>query len=189
MKKRTGEDRIITTPNILSFLRIVMIPFIILSFLRQEYIFGALFVILSGMTDLLDGYTARRYQDITKIGKMLDPVADKLTQVAIIIGIVLYFPLAVITLVIFVLKEFTMAMYNLYFMSKGHEYGGAIIYGKVSTAVFYFSMIIIFLIKGMNTTLSVFLLILTTSFLLISWISHMLEYTDQYKEYKREGLL
>ncbi len=189
MKKREGEDRLITLPNILSFVRILMIPFIILSFLQREYLLGAVFVILSGLTDLLDGYAARRFGDITKIGKMLDPVADKLTQVAILIGLVIYFPLAAITLVIFVLKEFTMALYNLYFMYKGHEYEGAIIYGKVSTMVFYISMIIIFLIKGMSTTLSVFLLILTTSFLLISWIGHMIEYTNQYKEYKRKGEL
>lgn len=189
MKKRTGEDRIVTLPNILSFVRILMLPFIILSFIWQEYLFAAIFIILSGATDLLDGYAARTFNDTTKIGKMLDPVADKLTQIILLFGLLLRFPLVSAIIVIFVLKEASMALFNMYFMSKGHEYEGAIMYGKISTTVFYVSMILIFLFRNISEELTIFLLLLTTVFLLISWIGHMIEYSKQYKEYKNKGEL
>lgn len=189
MKKRIGEDRIITMPNILSLVRILMIPFIILSFIWGEYVLCVIFIILSGLTDLLDGYIARKYNEITKIGKILDPIADKLTQLALLVILLLQYPLVSIMIVVFILKELTMGLYNLYFMIKGHEYKGAIIYGKVSTMVFYISIILIFIIRGISEVFSVFLLILITTFLLISWIGHMIEYTKQYKEYKKRGEL
>lgn len=189
MKKRIGEDRIITLPNILSLVRILMIPLIILSFIWEEYLISVLFIILSGLTDLLDGYTARTYNEITKIGKILDPIADKLTQFVLLIGLLIHFPSVKIIMIIFILKETSMGLYNLYFMLKGHEYEGAIMYGKVSTVVFYASMIIIFLIKGISPIISKLFLILTTIFLLISWIGHMIEYTKQYKGYKKRGEL
>lgn len=189
MKKRTGEDRIITLPNILSLVRILMIPFIILSFIWEEYLISVLLIILSGLTDLLDGYIARKYNEITKIGKILDPIADKLTQFVLLVGLIVHFPNIIIVIVIFVLKEASMGLFNLYFILKGHEYKGAIMYGKVTTVVFYISMILIFLIKDINFTLSIFLIFLTTIFLLISWIGHMIEYSKQYIEYKKRGEL
>lgn len=176
-------------PNILSLFRILMIPFIYISFARNEFILAGIFIILSGLTDLIDGYAARKFGDITKLGKILDPIADKLTQIVILICLVQYYPLAGITLLIFILKELTMGAFNLFLMYKGREYEGAVMYGKVSTMVFYISMILVFLTKGMNETFSILLLIITTVFLLISWIGHMIEYTKQYKEFmKREEI-
>lgn len=189
MKKRTGENRIVTMPNILSLVRILMIPFIIISFNYGEYFMTGVFVVLSGLTDFLDGYIARKYREITKIGKILDPIADKLTQLALLYLLVLIYPMLYITLIIFILKELTMGLFNLYFMMKGHEYEGAIIYGKVSTMVFYISIILIFLIKNISTRISAFFLILTTIFLLISWFGHMVEYAKQYNGYKEKGQL
>lgn len=189
MEKRTGENRIITMPNILSLARILMIPFIILSFIHKEYMFSVLFIVLSGLTDLLDGYIAREYGEITKVGKVLDPVADKLTQLVLLIGLAMKFPFVIITIIIFVLKEFTMGIYNLYFMSKGNEYEGAIIYGKISTMIFYISMILVFFIGRIYINLSISLIFITTIALIISWVGHMIEYTNQYLRYRKEGKL
>ncbi len=187
MEIREGEDRIITMPNILSLFRILMIPFIYISFARKEFVFAGIFIILSGLTDLIDGYAARRFGDITKVGKILDPIADKLTQVVILIGLVQYYPLTSVTLVIFVLKELSMGLFNLFLMHKGREYEGAVMYGKVSTFVFYICMILVFLTKGAKETFSMILLVIATAFLLYSWIGHMIEYTKQYKEFMERG--
>ena len=186
-EKRTGEDRIVTLPNALSLVRKLMIRFIIKSFYYGEYKITVAFIVLSGITDLLDGYSARKYHDTTKIGKMLDPTADKLTQLSLLYLLLLIYPMVRIIMVIFILKEFSMGMYNLYFMYKGHEYDGAIFYGKIATLVFYISMILIFLLQHIDKRISIFLLALTTAFLMISWVGHMIVYTRQYKTYKERG--
>ena len=72
-------------------------------------------------------------------------------------------------------------------MSKGNEYEGAIIYGKISTMIFYISMILVFFIGRIYVNLSIFLIFITTIALILSWVGHMIEYTDQYLRYRKEG--
>ena len=71
-----------TIPNILSIFRIILIPIFTYEFLAEsDYTLAGIILIVSGLTDCLDGYIARRFNMITNLGKVLDPVADKLTQV------------------------------------------------------------------------------------------------------------
>ena len=71
-------------PNILTMARFVLIPFIIYFILTNNYILAFLFLTISGITDILDGYIARKYNLISNFGKLIDPLADKSTQVAIL---------------------------------------------------------------------------------------------------------
>ena len=83
MNKRTGEDRIWTIPNILSIFRMVLIPVFVWTYcgLKND-LATALVLLLSGISDTADGIIARRFNMITTLGKAIDPVADKLTQIA-----------------------------------------------------------------------------------------------------------
>jgi cardiolipin synthase (CMP-forming) len=72
------NGEVINVPNLLSILRIALVP-VFLWFLLDEFFLAAIVVLaIAGLTDFLDGYLARKLNQITKLGKMLDPVADRL---------------------------------------------------------------------------------------------------------------
>ena len=74
-------NKVFTIPNILSFFRLILIPVLIWSYVvKKNYAATGWILLLSGLTDIADGFIARRFHMISKLGKILDPVADKLTQ-------------------------------------------------------------------------------------------------------------
>ena len=93
-------------PNMLSFIRIIIIIPFVLYFLNDDYLFAALMLVLSGVSDMFDGIIARKLNQITKLGKILDPVADKLTLTAVIICMGVKFPEIVPLVVILILKDY-----------------------------------------------------------------------------------
>ena len=64
-------------PNILTLARIFLIPFILVFIFTNNYILAIVFLTLSGLTDVLDGFIARKFDLITNFGKLIDPLADK----------------------------------------------------------------------------------------------------------------
>ena len=85
-QKKPSEKRILTIPNILSFFRLCLIPlFVWLYCVKKDYMWTAIVLLLSGATDMADGYIARRFQMVSALGKVLDPIADKLTQGAMLL--------------------------------------------------------------------------------------------------------
>ena len=95
-------------PNILTLFRIVLIPFIVVSIIRDDYILALIFFIISGLTDILDGFIARKFNFITDFGKLIDPLADKLTQIATLISIVIKELIPYWILIVILLKEVIM---------------------------------------------------------------------------------
>ena len=75
-------------PNILTIIRFVLIPYIVYLIFQEQYIMALVVLVVSGITDLLDGFIARRFECITDFGKLVDPLADKATQVAILLVLV-----------------------------------------------------------------------------------------------------
>lgn len=132
-------------PNALSLLRILLVPcFAVLYLLHYDgWSFAAL--VLSGITDMLDGFIARRFNQITDCGKLLDPLSDKLTQVAVVICLATRYqeilPLAVLCL----LKEAAQAIGGIILLRRHSEVRGSKWFGKLYTAVFYLSMILLVL--------------------------------------------
>ncbi len=81
------SDRILTVPNLLSFLRLALVPvFLILLVEGQDFI-ALIILALSGFTDFLDGYIARRFNQVSKLGQLLDPAADRLYILAALLGL------------------------------------------------------------------------------------------------------
>ena len=88
MKENIKPEKIFSIPNILSMIRILLVPvFAILYFVKvkDHYLYAALVLLLSGASDVLDGIIARKFNMITAFGKLLDPLADKLTQAVVVI--------------------------------------------------------------------------------------------------------
>lgn len=136
-------------PNILSIFRILLIPFFVQQMLAGNIMNAALILILSGITDLLDGFLARRNGWVSQLGKVLDPVADKLTQIAVCIMIAAMNPALIPFCGILLAKEAIMLFGGAYLISRGIRLEGAKWCGKLTTTAFYGSMILILLFPGM----------------------------------------
>ena len=109
-KSKKERNRNLTVPNAMSVFRILVIP-VFVCFALADHIPGALIALgLSGLSDALDGFVARKFNQITELGKMLDPFADKLTQGAVAICIAVRYPSICPLLFLFVAKELLMRM-------------------------------------------------------------------------------
>lgn len=136
-----------TIPNWLCFLRIALIPVFSVLFIKEYYIVAFVTMIVAALTDLLDGKIARKYDMVSNLGKILDPIADKLSQIAIVIILLVKFwnsfPMLKYVLFLFILKELLMVCGGALLMAKGMRPVAAEIWGKLATTVFYVFMIVI----------------------------------------------
>ena len=71
-------------PNALTVLRFLLIPIIVIACVQGQYILAIAVLSISGLTDILDGTIARKYNYITDFGKLMDPLADKATQISLL---------------------------------------------------------------------------------------------------------
>lgn len=145
-----------TIPNWLCFLRIALIPVFSVLFIKGQYIAAFVTMIVAALTDLFDGKIARKYNMVSNLGKILDPVADKLSQMAIVIILIVKFWDGYLRyiLFLFIVKELLMIIAGLLLLSKGMRPGAAEIWGKVATTVFYVFMILIIAIGGPSSALA-----------------------------------
>jgi cardiolipin synthase (CMP-forming) len=98
-----GEDRIWTIPNLLSVVRLLLIPvFLLLLFGREDRASAAFLLAFLGATDWVDGYVARRFNQTSRVGKILDPTADRLLLLTAVAAIIVdgAMPAAVAVLVL-----------------------------------------------------------------------------------------
>lgn len=183
MKLTTKE--IFSIPNILSYIRILLIPVFVYLFLNatenRDYYLVGFIIILSALTDLFDGLIARKFNQITELGKLVDPVADKLTQAAIVIALMFRYPFMWIIVLLFIIKELVMGFSALFLLKRGKKPDGAKWFGKLSTAVFYIAMGILITFPWLDHSIKSFLMIITGLFLLLSFFMYILEYIKLYR--------
>lgn len=140
---RASEKRIFTIPNILSVLRIfLLIPFAIY-YSNEEYLIAMIILVVSGITDIVDGFIARHFNMITTVGKVLDPLADKITQVSVAICIAFNNTFIMPTLIIFCIKELLMLIGSFVLLRKGLRPSESKWWGKVGTVVIYAYLIMV----------------------------------------------
>lgn len=141
-----------TVPNLLTVIRIALIPFFAVLYLKGETVPALILLAVSGLTDLFDGKIARRFNQVSALGKILDPVADKLTQITVAVILLIKFLSAESSLIrafgyvfiVFLAKEGFMVLGGLAMLIVGLRPGAAEIWGKVATVVFYVTMTLIF---------------------------------------------
>ncbi len=141
----------LTIPNLISVIRIALIPVMAVLY-YQNHIWWAVFVIfISGLSDALDGKIARKFNQVSALGKMLDPIADKLTIFALAIVLFLKFSEAqseamqafAWVFLLFIVKDIIMIAGGALLIALGTRPVAAEIYGKIATFVFYVVMVII----------------------------------------------
>jgi cardiolipin synthase len=149
----------------ISIIRILLICPFIIYILEDEYIKGGIILTVSGMSDLLDGFIARNFNQVSKLGRMLDPIADKLTLISVMICIGLKFKEIKIFVIILIIKEVLMILASAFLLKKHKFPPEAKWYGKIATVWFYFSAVVIIALKFIWNIQSNFL---TVSFMLIT---------------------
>ena len=186
---------IFTIPNILSYFRIALIPVFIILFANAYshngigYHIGAVAVLLlSGLTDMLDGKIARKFNMITELGKIVDPLADYLTQFAVVVCLAVEYKLLIPVIVLLVIKELSMAVLGVVFLRKRKKLSGAQWYGKVATVVFYAVMFVLLAVpySKMPFALSTSLIALSGAWMLFSFIMYVHQYVLMWHEIKEE---
>ena len=147
LKKLTSKE-LFSIPNLLSYFRILLIPVICILYFQaqtpKDYLFAGLVVLFSSLTDLADGFIARHFNMITDLGKILDPVADKLTHAAIAVCLAVHYPLMWLLIILMLFKEGYMAYMGITYLKRGKMMNGAMWYGKVCTASLFFGLMILF---------------------------------------------
>ena len=146
-----------TIPNWLCFIRIALIPVFTALFVKEQYIAAFITMIVAALTDVFDGKIARKFNMVSNLGKILDPIADKLSQIAIVIILLVKFwdgPLKYI-LFLFIFKELLMVIGAGILMAKGMRPVAAEVWGKLATFVFYTFMITIIAIGPNGALLSI----------------------------------
>ena len=144
-----------TIPNWMCFVRIALIPVFTVMFIKGMYIPAFIVMIVAALTDVFDGKIARKFNMVSNLGKMLDPIADKLSQMAIVIILIVKFWDGYLKyiLFLFIVKELLMIIGGAVLLSKGMRPVAAEVWGKVATVVFYTFMIIIIALGGKGCAL------------------------------------
>lgn len=170
-----------TIPNLLSIFRIFLLPIYLYFVLRQSFYIAGAVIVVSGLSDYLDGVIARRYNQVTDLGKVLDPFADKLTQLFLILSMAWYRPWLWLLFGLFLIKEGFMFVAGLIGLSKNVKLSGAKWYGKVATAVIYVGMILLLLFPELPTLWVRVIFAVITYGLLQSFVLYAVEYRKMFQ--------
>ena len=177
---KNWKEELFTIPNMLSLFRLVLIPVYILIYSRAsepaDYFIAAAILAVSCLTDLVDGKIARHFNMISHVGKVLDPLADKATQFALIICLAVRYPILKAVIVLFVIKESFQLIAGLSTLKKGKMLSGARITGKISTTVLFVSLILMVLMPELDPRTVQILAIIDFAVLLISFADYFRVY-------------
>ncbi len=195
----------LTVPNLLSLIRILLIPVFGVLFYNGEALWAVVVLVLSGLTDLFDGKIARRFNQISELGKILDPVADKLTQITIAVVIFLVLDKSQDptmqwfkwVFLFFLFKELVMILGGAVMLAIGLRPGAAEIYGKVATFVFYGVMVVVLAFGPeigalrewftLPTLVMIVLVIISAALTFVALLSYLPSTFRQFKERKHKS--
>lgn len=183
---KNWKKEILTIPNLLSIFRIALIPVYLHIYLNadstEDYTAAAVILAVSCFTDLIDGKIARKFNMITNLGKLLDPVADKLTQLALMICLSLQHRSMRILLMVFLTKEFFQFFAMIGSLRQGKALDGALMSGKISTTVLFGSLTLMVLCPNLKPKTVDLLAWISMAFLLLAFGDYVRAYFGKNKK-------
>lgn len=174
------KKEIFTIPNLLSLFRLALIPIYVSIYLNateiyQYYVAGGILAV-SCLTDMVDGQIARHFNMISTVGKVLDPLADKVTQLALTICLSIRYPVLLNVLILFLIKEFFQLFAALINLRKGKMLPGALLMGKICTTVLFVSLIVLVLFPNISEYVVNIIAVVDSVFLVVTFISYILAF-------------
>lgn len=190
-----------TIPNLISYVRILLVPVFAVLYYKGYIGWALAAIVVSGLTDFVDGKIARKFNQVSDLGKLLDPLADKITQITLAILLFLRFNQCSDQLMktfswiflVFLAKEAIFVIGGVIMLSLGMVPSAAEIYGKVSTFFFYGVMVILFLfgpevgvlaasVFTLPSTVCVVLIAISVILTLVAFVSYIPDVLRQCKE-------
>ena len=159
MRKRLTKDQILTIPNAMSLFRLLLIPFIVMHYIRGERYPAVALLLLSAATDICDGMVARKLNMVSDLGKVLDPLADKLTHAALLVCLMASYSGIIYIFVLLVIKECTSLITGGLVLRKKDTVHSASWHGKLCTVVFETTMTVLMLFSPKESVANVLLYI------------------------------
>lgn len=180
------KKEVFTIPNIISFFRLLLIPVYIYLYLTAQstaqYVAAGLVLALSCLTDMVDGRIARKYHMVSKIGMLLDPVADKATQAALLVCLSMKYPILYPVLGLLVIKESFQLIALIIAFLNGKMLPGALLVGKVCTTVLFVSLIAIVLFPDIPSKIVDLIAVVDACFLGVSFVCYICAYYGKNKK-------
>jgi cardiolipin synthase len=183
---KNWKKELFTIPNLFSMFRIVLIPVYMVLYLNAtqniHYYVSAAILAVSCITDMIDGKIARKFNMISTVGKVLDPLADKATQFTLIICLAVRYPVLWYLVGLFVVKESFQLIAGGLSFRKGKMLNGALLSGKICTTVLFISLILMVMIPNIGNTAVTVMTIVDAVFLLIAFVDYFLAYYGKNKK-------
>lgn len=190
-KNEVISKDLMTIPNAISFIRILLITPFVAFFIERMYIAAAITVGISGISDLFDGVIARKFHQESELGKVLDPLADKLTLIAVGVCLIFIEPYVLPLMIIMVAKDVLMIVGGTLIINKGIIPPKSSWYGKASTFMFYISvgMVVLMAIFGyVNKSLSFTVLGITAGMMIFSLVNYAIIFFKIQKQLKEKEI-
>ena len=138
-------------PNTLTIIRFLLIPFIVACIFNGNFIAAFIIFTISGITDIADGFIARKFNLVSNFGKLMDPLADKLTQISTLASLAIIHIIPIWILIIVLIKE------SIMIVGASFLYGKDVVvysrwYGKLATVLFYLAIVLSLVLRQFNIT-------------------------------------
>lgn len=170
------KDQILTLPNLLSLVRLLLLPCFVCFYRHGAFCEAVIVLILSGLTDIADGFLARTWNMVSDFGKILDPVADKLTQVTMILFLAERYPRMWQVVAIFAVKLLTMGFLGAVVIKLCKVVNSAKWYGKMNTVILYVGMMVLILFPEMSWEAADCLIVICECSMIVTLILYVVFY-------------
>ena len=191
--KKIKKQELYSIPNCMGYFRILLIPLFCFLYLnaedRGDYYLAAGVILVSYITDFLDGQVARRFHMITEFGKLLDPVADKLTHGAIALCLAFRYEAMRYLFVLMVLKEGFMAVMGVINLRHGRKLDGAKWFGKFCTGALFILLFLLVLWPGIPLALANGLIGVVTVIMFLTLCLYIPEFRNMIRSWDREQVV
>lgn len=175
-------------PNLLSVFRLILVPVFVIAYFSDSgnaKLYATGIYLLAAATDFLDGRIARKYNMVSKLGRILDPLGDKIMTFAVLICITIDKLVPVWAVVIFFVKEMLMAAGGLLVYNRLTDMPSSNLFGKLATVVFVVVCALLMLLKNIPQLYATLMISVAIIVMIVAFISYLLKYIKIIRSLKR----
>lgn len=177
------KEEILTIPNILSFARLLLIPLILWLYCIENNYYGALvIIIISGITDIADGFIARKFKMVSNFGKIIDPIADKVTQGSLILCLSIKYKAMLFLIGVFLFREILLIIMGAIILKKRDSVNSAKWFGKINTVVVYAVTTLLVILPNISQNIANIMISVSATTMLFSLVGYAIFYNGLFKK-------